>query len=865
MVTDLALELLMLEPTAGYFESLRHTMVGLQTSSRYGYAFTLDYESLASLMLIEGGWGISRCLLSPYLFEPKPDSVPAPEYLRQIESGEPLSPRGVKTLDNSQLLAFKKATTEKVALIQGPPGTGKTFTSNVILQSLIDTFKSSQDLKNSPVVVVAQTNHAVDQLMKKYIEERGSDTVIRLGGRGSDDMKAFSLAERMHMSKNFRGQPVKQLKAKLKDIIKSLENAGDQMIEVVDAVTLKNLGLLNAAQYESLVNDDEWESAETPEETEVVNNPILTWLGDAYLPPASQREKMQAVRAGDRRQRGANIWFVPLPDSPAALLNEDYAKYLLEKSTNLYDIRPDQRPNVYRYLLSKLHDIQNPRSGVVELLKSYTEICKTMKEVQGRNRAQFIQEGGFKVIACTATGLLKYRSILVQLRPRVLLMEEAAEIREADTIAACLCFPTLEHLILLGDHQQLQPHANLHELSRDPFRINISMFERLIKIGISHQTLLEQRRMIPHLRNIVQLFYPNVIDSPSISKLCTVVPGVLQPLWWFQHDWQESRSRIGSDCTSIENLMEAKMMVLFVQYLVEIQNIHPRRITMLTFYNGQVRLIKGELARNACLASRADAAEWSVRTVDGFQGEENDFILLSLVRGPNGVPGFLASDNRTIVALSRARLGLYLFGHRNVLLRSPKSRQTWSNVIHKMRTNSGRTMPLCVDGEEMRVGQLDDWIPILRKSRSTAAGSQDGQSHADNSPIGESSDRSSCGASPSKNKAEMDTVTITTMATRGHIETTLPSQLDSPLSLTAKTSETSPAESDADLICLTDVATIPLSLQRSDMRSLSLDTPVMALEAENDDEDLIQFSDDEDVNNAAGASMSGQTLIDLLD
>ncbi|KAG5914706.1 hypothetical protein E4U42_000353 [Claviceps africana] len=841
MVTDLALELLMLEPTTGYFESLRHTMVGLQTLSQY------------------------RCLLSPYLFEPKPDSVSAPQYLRQIEPGEPSSPRRVKTLDKSQLLAFEKATTGEVALIQGPPGTGKTYTSNVILESVVDTLNSCQDLANNPIVVVAQTNHAVDQLMKKYIEDRGSDTVIRLGGRGGDDMKAFSLGERMYRSKNSRGQSVRQFKAKLKDIIKSLENAGDQTIEVVDAITLKNLGLLDAAQYESLVDDDEWESAETPEEKDVVKDPILTWLGDAYTPSASQREQTQAGRAGDRRQRGANIWFVPLPDSPAALPNEDYAKYLLEKSTNLYEIRPDQRLTVYRYLLTKLRDIQNPRSGIVELLTSYTENCKSMREVKERNRAHFIQEGGFKVIACTATGLLKYRNIIAQLRPRVLLMEEAAEIREADTIAACLCFPTLEHLILLGDHQQLQPHVNLHELSRDPYRINISMFERLIKIGISHQTLLEQRRMIPPLRNIVQIFYPNVIDSPSISKLCTAVPGVLQPLWWFQHDWQESRSKIGSDCTSIENPMEAKMVVLFVQYLVEIQNIHPRRITMLTFYNGQVRLIKGELARNTRLASRVDSVEWSVRTVDGFQGEENDFILLSLVRGPNGVPGFLASDNRTIVALSRARLGLYLFGHRDVLLRNPRSRQTWSNVIHKMRANSGRTMPLCVDGKEMRITQLDDWKPILQKSRSTAYGAQDGQRHADHSPVEECFDRSSCGAPTSENEADMNTMTGDAMTTRGRIETTLPLQLESPPSPILEASETSAAETDSDLIYLTDAVTIPLSIQPLDMRSLSLDTPVLALQAEEDEEALIEFSDDEDVKDAAGTIMSSTTLIDLLD
>ncbi|KAG6040633.1 hypothetical protein E4U41_007629 [Claviceps citrina] len=855
MVTDPASELLMLEPTAGYFESLRHTMVGLQTSSPH------------------------RCLLSSYLFETKPDSISAPEYLRKTDSGEPSTPCVVKSLDESQRLAFQKATTEEVALIQGPPGTGKTFTTNVILQSLVDTL-NPQDLPTSPVVVVAQTNHAVDQLLKKYIDDRGSDTVVRLGGRGSDEMKSLSLRERMFTSSNFRGQSMGQSKTKLQKIIKCLQDASDQVIDEVDATALKNFHLISAAQYDSIADDDGWESSETLEQ-EKGNSPLLTWLGDTFQRPTPCQEQMED-QVRERRQHGAKICFLPLQDSSAALPKEDYAKYLLENYANLYDIKLEKRPEVYQYLATQLRDILNPRSGVVELLASYTEACESVKLIRETNQVQFIQQGGFKVIACTATGLLKYRKLISRLRPRVLLMEEAAEIREADTIAACLCFPTLEHLILLGDHQQLQPHANLHELSEDPYRINISMFERLIKVGISHQTLLEQRRMIPPLRRIVQLFYPNVIDSPSISKLCTDVPGVPKPLWWFQHDWQETRSQIGSDCTSIENGMEARMMVLFVQYLVDIKNIHPRRITMLTFYNGQVRLIKGELARNPCFAARS--IEWSVRTVDGFQGEENDIILLSLVRGPNGVPGFLSSSNRAIVALSRARLGLYIFGHKDVLLRYPKSRKTWSNVVHEMQPHSGRTMHLCVDGEEVRVGRLDDWKAILRKGRSTTSceTTQDSQSDGE---VGEISPGRSCsgrsfrGASPFETEAELSTATANAMTTTGDEEPALPARPAGPPpgipeslaeTLTADSGVTDAdddadddADADAELICLADAVTVPLPLHALDMGSISLDTPVMALEAGEEagevDEPLIQFPDDDDV------VLSREPPTDLLD
>jgi len=54
----------------------------------------------------------------------------------------------------------------------------------------------------------------------------------------------------------------------------------------------------------------------------------------------------------------------------------------------------------------------------------------------------------------------------------------------------------------------------------------------------------------------------------------------------------------------------------------------------------------------------------NVQTVDNFQGEENDIIILSLVRNnPKSNIGFLKISNRVNVALSRARWGLFIFGN----------------------------------------------------------------------------------------------------------------------------------------------------------------------------------------------------------
>jgi superfamily I DNA and/or RNA helicase len=94
---------------------------------------------------------------------------------------------------------------------------------------------------------------------------------------------------------------------------------------------------------------------------------------------------------------------------------------------------------------------------------------------------------------------------------------------------------------------------------------------------------------------------------------------------------------------------EAKFLAGLCQYLV-LQGYKTSQITILATYTGQMYLIRKEIeGLNSCKGVRCCA-------VDNFQGEENEIILLSLVRSntENNI-GFLKTDNRICVALSRAR------------------------------------------------------------------------------------------------------------------------------------------------------------------------------------------------------------------
>ncbi|EFY85723.1 hypothetical protein MAC_08262 [Metarhizium acridum CQMa 102] len=824
VVLDPMLNLVMLESTSGYFESLRHTMVGLQHMSE------------------------TSCLLDQYIFSPRPHSVPDVPYLKETPDGNPVIPKTARGLDKSQHNAFTEATTREISIIQGPPGTGKTFTSNVILQSLVETQLQCREARikpgpRIPVIVCAQTNHALDQLLQKYVETPGSGKVVRLGGRSNNEVIAkltIPNLRRTHSPASYRPQPAGKAASIAGRAVGAIRRAIVPSDDIANAKELFDHDLISEDQYYSITNDG-WESNEDGK------CDLADWLGkpQGKLEDSCTRRDDEVERGLERgpRRRESRVRFIPLPtlsDRSASSVSQDLASHLLASSRNLYSIRPEDRQVIYNYLRERLHAMKSP--SIADVIQSYNGARASIQSIKVHNDLAYIQADEIDVVGCTVTGLMKYRHLISDLRPQILLMEEAAEVREGDTIACLL--PSIEHLILLGDHQQLQPHVDMMELASDPYRLNISMFERLIKLGIPHKTLLQQRRMIPCLREIVQLFYPKLVDhTPTISKLPLHVSGVIKPLWWFQHDWPEEPGFCNG--SSLQNFTEAQMIVRFAQYLVTLRNIPPERITMLTYYRGQVDLLNKQLAANQRLASLE--IKWSVRTVDGFQGEENDIILLSLVRGPNGKAGFLTQENRAIVGLSRAKVGMYIFGHQNALLKHP--RRTWSKVIRQIGENQSRALPLCPGPDADKVVQVDhpdQFKRILRNARhklprnGSRGGSSSGGSDTGTQPEGPGA-RSV--ESPSKSqtpgiKAPESSPSQDAPSRQGRLGSWTANLPSLPPERPVDATE-SPA-SDLELLSFEDSETIPISQQ------LAWDvTPLQPATEEVEEEWLIEFSEDE--------------------
>lgn len=94
-------------------------------------------------------------------------------------------------------------------------------------------------------------------------------------------------------------------------------------------------------------------------------------------------------------------------------------------------------------------------------------------------------------------------------------------------------------------------------------------------------------------------------------------------VFWYSHAYEETTDEVHSRI----NVLEAQMVVHFADYLV-LNGMDPKSITILTFYAGQRTQIRRTIMKNTNLGH----ASLRVATVDSYQGEENEVILLSLVR-----------------------------------------------------------------------------------------------------------------------------------------------------------------------------------------------------------------------------------------
>lgn len=268
-----------------------------------------------------------------------------------------------------------------------------------------------------------------------------------------------------------------------------------------------------------------------------------------------------------------------------------------------------------------------------------------------------------RVIGMTTTFAARNSAINKMLKPGIVLVEEASEVLESHVLVSLT--KDTKQLIMIGDHQQLKPLTNSFDLAKN-FNFNVSLFERMIRNKMSFVTLDVQMRMKPDICDLVRgTIYRSLKDGAVVGTYPTV-KGMSKSFFCLNHTRPES---VSEGETSKENLFEAEYVVQLCDHLISEGN-ESRQITILTAYAAQAQRVKKRLTEMSLSVK--------VAVLDAYQGDESDIIILSLVRSNNRRDiGFLATDNRIAVVLSRAKFGFYIIANMNCLAGASK---IWKKV-----------------------------------------------------------------------------------------------------------------------------------------------------------------------------------------
>ncbi|XP_046359851.2 NFX1-type zinc finger-containing protein 1-like [Haliotis rufescens] len=337
---------------------------------------------------------------------------------------------------------------------------------------------------------------------------------------------------------------------------------------------------------------------------------------------------------------------------------------------DVWDLNMNDRESLYKTWVTRYQ--LYCKLSIKDKEHEYRQLAKRLKEVLREEDKDILSQAD--IIGMTTTGAAKHAALLEAVAPRIVVVEEAAEVLESHIITALN--PECQHLILIGDHQQLRPNPTVYELARK-YNLDISLFERLVKNGLHHVTLEFQHRMRPEISVLMKHIYPTLKDHTSVTNFNSI-RGVDKNVFFLSHQHREHHL---NETMSKSNEHEASFIIALCKYFL-LQGYEASDITILAAYTGQISLIKRLMGKENDLF-----LDVRLTSVDNFQGEECKIILLSFVRSnEEGSVGFLSIDNRICVALSRAKEGMFAFG--DFTLFAEKS-PLWASIVQTLRsTNS---------------------------------------------------------------------------------------------------------------------------------------------------------------------------------
>lgn len=481
--------------------------------------------------------------------------------------------RKYSSLDEAQAEALVHALQRNFALIQGPPGTGKSYTGIAIIKTLL---ASASKAHLGPIICVCYTNHALDQLLE-HLHDHGVDQIVRVGSRSKSEVlqqlslrKITSAMERTKTEKS----SLWALTKRMEELLLEVNGLLQAFVKAEDEANIRKYLDNNYPHHsKELFSKD---AADEEGFRVVVNyraSPLESWLSCRNMTTTILRRRDRSIK---------DLVFAPL-----------------------MSMTRSERLKLYTAWVTDLK--KSIRSQIDSLIDDYLDVRAQTYNARQELDLRCLQEA--KVIGVTTTGLARITNLMGRLEAKILICEEAGEVLEAHTLTTLL--PSIEHMILIGDHLQLRPQTQNYDLQSDnprgkQFSLDMSLFERLVQPPVHGGpafrmplSILEtQRRMHPSISALIRrTLYPMLKDGGFVGEYPQVF-GMRRRLFWFDHQHPEAKqAKDQIATTSQSNDFEVAMVAALVAHLVRQGAYRSEDIAVLTPYLGQLSKLRIELGK----------------------------------------------------------------------------------------------------------------------------------------------------------------------------------------------------------------------------------------------------------------------------
>lgn len=542
------------------------------------------------------------------------------------------------SLNTQQRSAFKKLFKfGPVSLLQGPPGTGKT--------SFISSFIHFAATKGaSRILLVSQSheavNNAAEKVRKLFSEQNKEVTVVRLGDEPNVStplLDVHEIALQDHYREMFRAE----FKQRLKDVVTPLalpEGFVDLAIEFESS-----FGMKVASITKGKINSDDETSKLLVNREQSLLSSFIEWI---------KRKGMYS-------------------SSFKALTSQDLRNTFYYEASNLYEVTSADSVSRFQQIveLSKEWlEVMSSRNAHFQnfLTKTRTLVCGTCVGIARNHYGINENIYDWVIIDEAARSSASEMAIAMQIGKRVLLVGDHKQLP-----------PSYEEEHLLAAHRKL-PQLKVEELEQSDFeRSFYSSYGK--QIG---QSLLTQYRMVKPIGELVSAcFYDGLLETGkenASEDLKLELENFDEAVTWIDTSFagkdslEKKPNYSNANKHSVINEYEADVIINLIHNLISNSNIESK------FENGSqeespIGVICMYAEQQKQMIRKINSLSWTrmllekrllkIDTVDSYQGKENDIIILSLVRNNKRfIEGFVSSENRANVALSRAKERLFIVG-----------------------------------------------------------------------------------------------------------------------------------------------------------------------------------------------------------